>query len=72
MANERLCRSTHHKNHVNQYKHNEYMAHHYAFMTNVADMCEPKSYAKAAQDAKWRKAMEEEGMLVQNNTYENK
>ena len=40
--------------------YNEYMAHHYAYMTQVAEVCEPESYAKAVKDANWRAVMEEE------------
>jgi hypothetical protein len=34
------------------------MAHHYAYMTRVAEVREPESYEEAAEDAKWRTAME--------------
>ena len=37
-----------------RFGYNEYMAHHYAYMTHVAD------YVEAAKDANWRAAMEEE------------
>ena len=36
------------------------MAHHYVYMTHVAEVREPESYAKAAKDANWRAVMEEE------------
>ena len=36
------------------------MAHHYAYMTRVAEVHETESYAEAAKDANWRAAMEEE------------
>ena len=36
------------------------MAHYYAYMTKVAEIREPESYAEVAQDTKWRAAMEEE------------
>ena len=36
------------------------MAHHYAYMTKVAEMREPESYTKVAKDANWHAAMEEE------------
>ena len=39
---------------------NEYVAHHYAYMTHVVEVHEPESYAKATKDANWRVAMEEE------------
>ena len=38
----------------------EYMAHHYAYMTRVAEVHEPESYAKGAKDMNWHAAMEEE------------
>ena len=40
--------------------YNEYMAHHYAYMTRVAEVREPESYVEAAKDANWHAAMEEE------------
>ena len=43
-----------------QFGYNEYMAHPYAYMTRIAEVREPESYAKAAKDANWRAAMEEE------------
>ena len=52
-ANEKLRRSTHHKNLVIWYGYNKYMAHHYAYMTKVAQVREPESYAEAYQDVKW-------------------
>ena len=45
--------------------YNEYMAHHYAYMTRVAEMREPESYVEVAKDANWRAAMEEE--TIQTN-----
>ena len=59
-ANERLRRSTRQKNPVVQFGYNEYIAHHYAYMTRVAEVREPESYAEAAKDANWRAVMEEE------------
>ena len=50
-ANVRLRRSTRQKNLVVQFGYNEYMAHNYAYMTHVAEVHEPESYAEAAQDA---------------------
>ena len=45
------------------------MAHHYAYMTPVAEVCESESYAEAAKDAYWHVAMEEEmHALVENET----
>ena len=52
-----------------RFGYNEYMAHHYAYMSRVAEVPEPESYAKEAKDAKWRAAMEEEmHALVENET----
>ena len=59
-ANERLLRSTRQKNPVVRFGYNEYMAHHYAYMTHVAKVREPESYTKAMKDANCRAAMEEE------------
>ena len=43
------------------------MAHHYAYITRVAELCEPQSYAKAAKNANWRAAMEEEMRALAEN-----
>ena len=59
-ANEQLRRSTHHKNPVVRFGYNEYMAHHYAYMTCVAEVREPESYAEAARDANWHAPMDVE------------
>ena len=59
-ANEQLRRSTRQKNLVMRFRYNEYMVHHYAYMTRVVDMREPESYVEAAKDANWRATMEEE------------
>ena len=68
-ANERLRRSTRQKNPVVQFRYNEYMAHHYAYMTRVVEVREPESYAEAAKDANWHAAMEEEmHALAENET----
>ena len=70
-ANERLRRSTHQKNPVMRFRYNEYMAQHYAYMTRVAEVREPESYAEAAKDAKWHAAMEEEmHALAENKTWD--
>ena len=70
-ANEQLCRSTRRKNPVVRFGYNEYMAHHYAYMTRVAEVREPKSYAEAAKDTNWRAAMEEEmRALADNETWD--
>ena len=70
-ANERLCRSTCQKNPVVRFGYNEYMAHHYAYITPVAEVCEPESYAEAAKNANWRAAMEEEmHALAENETWD--
>ena len=42
------------------YGYNEYIAHHYAYMSKVVEVREPKSDGEASQDAKWRLDMEEE------------
>ena len=40
-------------------------------MTCVAEVCEPESYPKAAKDANWRVAMEEETCaLAENKTWD--
>ena len=59
-GNQESRRSTRQKNPVKRYGYNEYMAHNYAYMTRVAEVHEPESYAEAAKDANWRAAMEEE------------
>jgi hypothetical protein len=47
------------------------MAHHYAYMTRVAEVREPESYAGAAEDANWRAALEEEmHALAENGTWD--
>jgi hypothetical protein len=47
------------------------MAHHYAYMTRVAEVREPESYTEAAEDANWRAAMEEEmHALAENATWD--
>ena len=54
-----------------RFGYNEYMAHHYAYMTRVAEVREPESYAEAAKDANWRAAMEEEmHALAENETWD--
>ena len=63
LANVKLRRSTR--------RYNEYMAHHYAYMTRVAELREPESYAEAAKDATFRTTMEEEmHALVDNETWD--
>ena len=59
-ANEQLCRSTRRKNPVVRFGYNEYMAHHYAYMTRVVKVRDPESYAEVRKDANWHAAMEEE------------
>jgi hypothetical protein len=44
-GNERLRRSTRTKKPVERFGYNEYMAHYYAYMTRVAEVREPESYA---------------------------
>ena len=43
------------------------MAHHYAYMTRVAEVCEPESYTEVVEDANSRVAMEEEMRALTNN-----
>ena len=43
------------------------MAHHYAYMTKVAEVREPESYAEAAKDSNWCAAMEEEMRALDAN-----
>ena len=63
--------STCQKNPVVRFRYNEYMAHHYASMTRVAEVCEPESYEEAAKDANWCVAMEEEMYaLGENETWD--
>ena len=66
-ANVRLRRSTRQKNPVVRFGYNEYMAHHYVYMTRVAEVREPEGYAEAAKDANWRAAMEEEMRVLEEN-----
>ena len=45
------------------------MGHHYAYITRVAEVHEPESYAQVVKDANWRAAMEEEmRALAENET----
>ena len=54
-----------------QFGYNEYMAHHYAYMTRVAEVREMESYAEAAKDVNWCAAMEEEmRALAENETWD--
>ena len=54
-----------------RFGYNEYMAHHYAYMTLLAEVCEPESYAEAAKYANWRATMEEEmHILAENGTWD--
>ena len=47
------------------------MAHHYVYMTKVAEVRKLESYAEASQDAKWKSAMEEEmKALAKNETWD--
>ena len=39
--------------------YNEYMAHHYVYMTHVVDVCELESYAEAAKDTNLCVTMDE-------------
>ena len=68
-ANVKLRQSTRQKNLVVRFGYKESMAHHYAYMTRVAEVRELESYPKAAKDANWRAAMEEEmHALAENET----
>ena len=70
-ANEQLCQSTCQKNPIVRFGYYEYMVHHYAYMTRVAEVCEPESYAEASKDANWCAAMEEEmHALAENETWD--
>ena len=63
--------STRQKNLVVRFGYNEYMADYYAYMTRVAELREPESYAEAAKDATFRTTMEEEmHALVENDTWD--
>ena len=54
-----------------RFGYNEYMAHHYAYMTHVAEVREPESYAEVAKYANWRVVMEEEmHALAENETWD--
>ena len=47
------------------------MAHHYAYMTHLAEVREPESYAEATNDANLRAGMEEEmRALAENDTWD--
>ena len=69
-ANQRLHRSTRHKNLVVRYGYNNYMAHHYAYMAKVAEVRKPESYAEVAKDTNWRVAEEEMHALAKNETWD--
>ena len=49
-ANKQLHRSTRQKNLVVRFEYNEFMGHHYAYMTCVVEVHEPESYVEAAKD----------------------
>ena len=54
-----------------KFGYNEYMAHHYAYMTHVAEVSESKSYTEATKNANLRVAMEEEMQaLAENETWD--
>ena len=56
---------------VVRFGYDEYMAHHYAYMTHVTKVREPESYAEAAKDANWPAVMEEEMQaLAENETWD--
>ena len=49
-VNQKLRRFTRQNNPMMRYNSNEYMAHHYVYMTKVVEMREPESYVEAAKD----------------------
>ena len=70
-AEQKLCRSTRKKNPVMQFGYNDYMTHHYAYMTRATEVCEPESYVEVAKDANWRATMEEDmHALAENETWD--
>ena len=50
-----------------RFGYNNYMAHHYAYMTRVVDVHEPDCYAQAVKDANWCATMEEEKHALEEN-----
>ena len=68
LGNHELRRSTYLKNPVKRYGYNEYMAHHYAYMTRVAEVREPESYIEVVKVVNWHAAMEEEMRSVETNS----
>ena len=40
---------------------------HYVYMTKVAEVCEPESYAEVAKDTNWHATMEEEMHALAEN-----
>ena len=65
----KLHQSTRQKNLVMQFRYNEYMVHHYVYMTRVTKVREPESYVEVSKDANWCATMEEEmHALVENKT----
>ena len=58
---------------VTRYGYNEYMVHHYVYITKVVEEREPDSYIEAAKDMNWRATMEEEmRTIVGDSDYEEK
>ena len=56
---------------MKRYGYNAYIAHDYAYMVKITAMREPESYAEAAKDLNWQKAMEEEmHALTENETWD--
>ena len=49
------------------YGYNEYMAHHYAYMTKMTEVHEPESYREVEKDTNCRVAMEEEMWALDAN-----
>ena len=55
-ANEKLRRSSRHRNPTVRYGNNKYMVHHYAYMMKVASIRELGSIVEASKDARWQEA----------------
>ena len=70
-ATQELRRYTRQNNPVMRFGYKDYMVHHYAYMTSMAEVREPESYAEATKDTNWRTAMEEEmRALAENETWD--
>ena len=70
-SKQKLHNSTCQNSPVVRYRYNEYMAHHYSYMTKVAEVRETESYTESSKDTNWRAAMEEEmHALAANETWD--